>query len=87
MPSAAQHFILVSMTDAAGFSAEECIGLLVSSLQTSIPQLQQNLSRPQLQVPGNLSVLAQPEHACVSANKLSSCPEVCYASQLHHVLS
>lgn len=40
--------------DVAGFSAEDCIGLLVRSLQTSLPQLQENLSKPQLQVPENL---------------------------------
>ena len=51
MQSPAKHVRLMLMLDVAGFSAEDCIGLLVSSLQASVPQLQQNLSRPQLQVP------------------------------------
>jgi hypothetical protein len=44
------HIIPVLPTDVAGFRAGDCIGLLVASLQASVPQLQQSLAKPQLQV-------------------------------------
>jgi hypothetical protein len=56
--------IIYGCVDVAGFSAADCIGLLVASLQSSIPQLQQNLSRPQLQVPRKL-VCASAASTCL----------------------